>query len=66
MTFIIINDTATASKSVGNLLTSTLQVELATECSAGRVRKARCQDIRVEKTVSQKIETAIAQTMSAE
>jgi hypothetical protein len=43
-----------------------LQVELATECSAGRVRKARCQDIRVEKTVSQKIETAIAQTMSAE
>jgi hypothetical protein len=43
-----------------------LQVELATECSAGRVRKARCQGIHVEKTVSQKIETAIAQTMNAE
>jgi hypothetical protein len=43
-----------------------LQVELTTECSAGRVRKARCQDIHIEKTVSQKIETGIAQTMNAE
>jgi hypothetical protein len=43
-----------------------LQVELATECSAGSVRKARCQDIHVEKTVSQNIEAAIAQTMNAE
>jgi hypothetical protein len=43
-----------------------LQVELVMECSAGRVRKARCQVIHLEKTVSQKIETAVAQTMNAE
>jgi hypothetical protein len=43
-----------------------LQVELVMECSAGRERKARCQAIHLEKTVSQKIETAVAQTMNAE
>jgi len=43
-----------------------LQVELVMECSAGRVRKARCQVIHLEKTVSQKIETAVAQRMNAE
>jgi hypothetical protein len=43
-----------------------LQVELVMECSVGRVRKARCQVIHLEKTVSQKIETAVAQTMNAE
>jgi hypothetical protein len=31
-----------------------------------KVRKARCQVIHLEKTLSQKIETAIAQTMNAE